>query len=346
METGVFRASRALSQALERPVHPVSDEQRRWPMAVVQAGGVDHRLELVWAGRGWPREVKEVLAAIPTPWPRDVVLVAPRFSSGSLELLRERNANWVDETGRARIESRDGLLVIRHVEFEVEGPRTLAFRWAPSSVDIAEFLLAGAEEVFSAVAVAEQSGWSHPQTTKVLRQLASRGWAKKVGPSRGRGSGWRLADLSSLLDAWSAHVASPGSERLLAHRVMRDPMSFLRDELAPALTGSMPWAVSGWAGLEAAAPFVTAVPVLHICIPAEAIADGRLREVMRATGLREVEEGARVEFLVASELALALAREAASLPVVSAPRLYADLRALGGRGEEAAEHVREELLGF
>jgi hypothetical protein len=315
-------------------------------MVVVEAGGVDHGLELVWAGRGWPREVKEVLAEIPTPWPRHVVLVAPRFSSGSLELLRERNANWVDETGRARIESRDGLLVIRDVEPQVEEPRMLAFRWAPSSVDIAEFLLAGAEQVFSAVDVAGHSGWSHPQTTKVLRQFASRGWAKKVGPSRGRGSGWRLADPASLLDAWAAHVASAGSERVLAHRVMRDPMAFLREELAPALTGSMPWAISGWAGLEAAAPFVTAVPVLHVYIPAEGMATGPLREVMRATGLREVEEGARIEFWAASELALALARETASLPVASAPRLYADLRALGGRGDEAAEHVREELLGF
>jgi len=36
----------------------------------------------------------------------------------------------------------------------------------------------------------------------------------------------------------------------------------------------------------------------------------------------------------------------AGVPVVSAPRLYADLRSLGGRGEEAAQHVREELIGF
>jgi hypothetical protein len=313
---------------------------------VVEAGGVDHRLELVWAGRGWPAEVKRALAEIPSPWPRQVVLVALRFSSGSLELLRQRSANWVDEAGRARIESPDGLLVIRDVEPELEEPRTPAFRWARSSVDIAEFLLASPEEVFSAVDVAGHSGWSHPQTTKVLRQFAGRGWAQKVGPARGRGSGWRLADPAALLDAWAAHVGSAGRERVLAHRVVRDPMAFLREQLAPALDSLMPWAASGWAGLEAAAPFVTAVPVLHIYIPAEAMAAGRLRDVMRATGLREVEEGARVEFWAASELALALATETAFVPVVAAPRLHADLRALGGRGEEAAEHVREELIGF
>jgi len=67
---------------------------------------------------------------------------------------------------------------------------------------------------------------------------------------------------------------------------------------------------------------------------------------MQAAGLREVDEGARVEFWPTSATALSLLSSTAGVPVVSAPRLYADLRALGGRGEEAAQHVREELIGF
>ena len=75
-----------------------------------------------------------------------------------------------------------------------------------------------------------------------------------------------------------------------------------------------------------------------------ALVDGRLREAMRSLGLREVKEGARIEFLALSKFSLSLSREFHGLPVVSPPRLYADLRALGGRGEEAAEHVRQELI--
>lgn len=121
-------------------------------------------------------------------------------------------------------------------------------------------------------------------------------------------------------------------------------MDFLRTELAHTLSAQMTWALSGWAGLELAAPFVSAVPVLHIAIDAEAVADGRLREAMRAAELREVEEGARIEFRLLSPRSLSLAETRHGLPVVSAPRLYADLRALGGRGEAAADHVRAELL--
>ena len=121
-------------------------------------------------------------------------------------------------------------------------------------------------------------------------------------------------------------------------------MQFARTELAQALRSDMQWALSGWAGLELAAPFVTTVPVIQVAVDANALVDGRLREAMRSLGLREVEEGARIEFLALSAFSLSLSREFHGLPVVSPPRLYADLRALGGRGEEAAEHVRQELI--
>ena len=60
--------------------------------------------------------------------------------------------------------------------------------------------------------------------------------------------------------------------------------------------------------------------------------------------LESLDEGARVEFRAVSRLVLSLATKRLELPVVSAPRLYADLRALDDRGEEAADHVRQELL--
>jgi len=197
-----------------------------------------------------------------------------------------------------------------------------------------------------AVEVAERLVWSHAQTTSVLRRFDKEGWTAKVGAGRGPSGVRRLAAAASLLDAWAAHVGGGERERVLTHRVLRDPMTFLRDELAPALTDSMTWAASGWAGLEVAAPFVTSVPVLQVYVPAEASADGRLRTAMQIAGLREVDEGARLEFWTASATALSLSSTTAGVPVVSPPRLYADLRALGGRGEEAAQHVREELVGF
>src|SRR5712692_877204 len=258
MSTVVSRGTRALTQVVQRPVELVAEGDGRWAV-IVSAGGVDHRLELVWSGEGWPADVEEVLADVPAPWPRQLVVVGRRFSTGALDQLRERDANWVDETGRAHIEGPAGLLVIRDAEHKTDKVVPASFRWSASSVDIAELLLTQPSEKINAVEIADRLGWSHAQTTSVLRRFDKEGWTAKIGTGRGPAGVRTLAAAASLLDAWAAHVGGEEHERILAHRVLRDPMTFLRDELAPALSESMPWAASGWAGLEVAAPFLTAV---------------------------------------------------------------------------------------
>src|SRR5713101_1170571 len=132
MKTVVSRASHALSQVVQRPVESVAEgRDGRWAV-IVSAGGVDHRLELVWAGEGWPADVEEVLAGVPTPWPRQRLVVGRRFSPAALDLLREHDANWLDETGRARIEGPAGLLVIRDAERKLDEVREVRFRWSSS----------------------------------------------------------------------------------------------------------------------------------------------------------------------------------------------------------------------
>jgi hypothetical protein len=342
MTKAVYPAAEALALALERPLVGVEELGERRLRVSVPIGKIDHQLELRWVGRGWPADVERALFEVPDPWPRQLVLAGERFSPKARDVLRLRDANWVDKTGAARIETTSGLFVLRH------GRRapTDKLRWSSSSIEIAEFLLARPPgEMFNAIWLAEQTGWSHPQTTGVLRRFSDLGWVEKVGGSRGVGSGWRLAEPGRLLDAWSDHVATHQPQALLAHRALQDPMQFLRSELASELSSQQfPWAVSGWAGLELAAPFVTAVPLLQVYIDESAFKDGRLRTLLASVGLREVEEGARVEFRRLSRLPLSLSESHNGIPVVDPARLYADLRALGGRGEDAADHVREELL--
>jgi hypothetical protein len=342
----VNRLGSALAGVLERPVESIHETDRRSARATLVVGNAAHELELRWVGRGWPADLEPALHSVPDPWPRQLVLVGQQFSPGAVDQLTQRRANWLDETGAARIETDTGLLVFRgRNEAVAERGVTRGFRWASSSVEVAEWLLTDPQrEPFNAREFVDRSGWSYAQTTKVLRQLSARGWVKKTGGSRGVGSGWQLADPAGLLEAWTTYLVSHRPETVGAHRVLRDPLQFARAELAHALRPETQWALSGWVGLELAAPFVTTVPVIHVAVDANALVDGRLREVMRTVGLREVREGARIEFLALSGFSLSLAREFHGLPVVSPPRLYADLRALGGRGEEAADHVRQELI--
>lgn len=61
-------------------------------------------------------------------------------------------------------------------------------------------------------------------------------------------------------------------------------------------------------------------------------------------GLAEVEEGGRVTFWATYARTLKLVKRQHGIPVVSTPRLYADLSKLGARGQDAADHAREQLI--
>ncbi|HET8862848.1 MAG TPA: hypothetical protein VFM94_06335, partial [Solirubrobacterales bacterium] len=71
---------------------------------------------------------------------------------------------------------------------------------------------------------------------------------------------------------------------------------------------------------------------------------GPLDQAVRDAGLSDVAEGGRIIFFPATDSVFALAQQKASGPIVSPPRVYADLLWLGGRGVDAAEHLKAEVL--
>jgi hypothetical protein len=101
--------------------------------------------------------------------------------------------------------------------------------------------------------------------------------------------------------------------------------------------------VSEWAALELTAPFATTTPSLHIYVAEDDFA-GALSGAIEGAGLREVDEGGRVTFWAADRRVLALASRHDDVPVASPPRIYADLAAFGARGQDTADHVRQQLI--
>jgi hypothetical protein len=146
-----------------------------------------------------------------------------------------------------------------------------------------------------------------------------------------------------MLAAWSAAITDAPRRTRIAHRATDEVMALLRDDLAPVLDRSAGWAVSGWAGLELAAPFATTTPSLHLYISDLDFA-GPLSDAIEETGLREVDEGGRVTFWAADPRLLTLAGRVDDIPVVSPPRLFADLTSFGGRGGDAADQVKDRLI--
>jgi hypothetical protein len=313
-------------------------------MLVQTRDGRQVALEVKWAGEGWPDDVRRATHDIPHPWPQDVVVVARHLSPGAIEWLRERDANWADEAGQARILGPDGLLVIREPAIRLADERSArAFSWSPSALSLAETILAGGDEPLRSAQLARACQWSTPQIASVLKAFDAKGWTTKRGPARGPSAYRGLIDADAMLAAWSAATAEHRGDVRIAHRATRDAMALLRGELSAALNRGVTWATSGWAGLELAAPFATTTPSLHIYVADEDFA-GPLSAAIKDGGLREVDEGGRVTFWRADQRIFRLAGTYNGLPVASPPRLYADLSSFGARGQDAADHVKSELI--
>lgn len=303
----------------------------------------NYRLRALWAGAGWPADVDRAIRHLGEEWPPDLVVVARSLSAGSREMLERRGASWADGSGDAHIVARD-LLVMREAK-QQPGADRRAFSWSPSAVSIAEALLNRKSPYgVRATELAMLTGWSTPQISQVLGAFDAEGWTTKWGPQRGPGASREVADGARMLDAWAEEVSAVKPERRFAERIFNDPMQFLVDELGPVLDNhGIGWAVTGWAAAERLAPFATAVPALQVYIEERALR-GPLSLAMQDIPVREVESGGRIEFRSADSHLLKLATRRNGIPLATAPRVFADLQVLGGRGEDAAMHLREEVI--
>lgn len=338
------RWQKILASVLEGTVVEASPDHGGADLLVQARGGQTVEIDVKWAGEGWPQDVRRVATAVGEPWPESAILLARRLSPGAIDWLRERGVNWADEAGQARILGPGGLVVIREPAPLPAGESTSrSFSWPRSAIAVAEAILAHDDRPLRVAELAAESDWSTAQTAKVLKAFDGLGWTAKRGASRGVGAHRRLVDADGLLAAWSAAVvASPRATRI-AHRTTNDPMALLRRDLAPALERAAGWAVSGWAGLELAIPFATTTPGLHVYV-ADTDFASPLSAVIEDAGLREVGEGGRVTFWAADARVLTRSWRVEGIPLVSAPRLFADLSSFGGRGGDAADHVKAELI--
>ncbi|HET6571173.1 MAG TPA: hypothetical protein VFG58_06780 [Solirubrobacterales bacterium] len=338
------RWQRILASALEGATVEAAPSDSDADLVVRTRDGRAIEIEARWAGEGWPQDVRGIAATVGERWPENTVLLARRLSPGAIEWLRERGANWADEAGQARIVGPGGLVVIRELAQlpdKQSAPRS--FSWSKSAIAIAEATLAREDRSLRVVELAEESDWSVAQAAKVLKAFDGQGWTAKCGASRGPSAHRRLVDADGLLAAWSLAVAGSPRPVRIAHRATKDVMALLRNDLVPALGRTADWAVSGWAGLELAAPFATTTPNLHIYITDTDFA-APLSEVIEAAGLHEVGEGGRITFWAADARVFKFCRRVEDVPVASAPRLFADLSSFGGRGGDAADHVKEQLI--
>lgn len=287
-------------------------------------------LRVEWVSHAWLSAVEKILARPDHP----DIIVGQRVSPASREALAEAGIGWVETSGDAEIAT-DFLVVSR------TGGRRPARegngRWTPAVIGVAEAVLAGVKPTVSATH--EATGFSVGACTKALRVLTDMRHLE-AGASRGPQSGRVMTDRDALLDAYVAAVHGMESPGLLSLGVTwRDPVNGLVELGARWDEAGVPWVATGLVAAAVVAPLVTSIGSADVYVVGSTVAE--LEAAASAAGLRPIEGGRLVLSPLPTQATLALSTVVDGLRVAPWPRLVADLRRSGVRGEEAAERVLE-----
>ncbi|MHA3948925.1 type IV toxin-antitoxin system AbiEi family antitoxin [Cellulomonas bogoriensis] len=313
----------------------------------------------VWAGEGYPQDVRAALRRLPERGPRpgeSPVIVASQMSPGGRSMLLAQSLSWADARGAAHVRAEPGLVVVVDGR-EVPQPqrRRLGVAWTPGAGAVAELLLARAQleratsrgdmRLPTVTELADALHASPTVASTALRMFDAEGWTAKKGPQRGPAAVRFLTDPSAMLSSWVRWYRETPRDSVEAHALVRDGEVFLEREIA-RVWRHLWWAATGPVALERRAPFLTAIPVvdLYADLPS---AEAEVDDLLQGAGLRRVERGARVRVHRADRYLRAVTPPTNDVvPIVSDVRLYGDLMRVGGREEEAADHLRETRIGF
>jgi hypothetical protein len=324
------KGSRVNQRALQALGHvlPPSIEVRGSDDLVAVNG---RSLRIKWIGEGWLADVRRALehdSEIPD------IVVARRMSPGAKQALDEASISWIDETGAAEI-SLGSIIVSKSGRPKRAEERIKT--WTPSVLGVAEALLCGVE---ATVATTEETtGLSTGSCTNALRFLAEEGLLVSEA-KRGPRSARRIADFDKFLEAYAAAVAEEVSSRVLSVGVIwRDFASGLSKTGAKWDELQVSWACTGTLAASVLAPHMTTFGSVDVYLDVDSLAG--LESAALNVGLDPIEGGRLRLRPFPTVTSLRLSTRNQDLRTAPWPRVYADLRLIGVRGEEAAEHLRE-----
>ena len=296
------------------------------------------RLRARWVAAGWPRQVRDVLQdqeKLPD------IVVASQMSPGARALLSREKIGWIDELGAAEFVF--GSIVVSRTGRKKQLLPSREERWAPSLLAVAEALLCQTSATVEAMMNA--TGLSSGACTNALRILTHAGHLIADVP-RGRHSARRIKDVDSLLEIYATAAVSRtrmNAASLEVGGVWQDIIEGV------AATGKIwdklgiSWAATGAAAAAVMAPMITTLGSAVIYVAGETIAE--LEIIARRANLQPIEGGRLLLKPFPTTAAKQLATTVAGIKVAPWPRVYADLRVVGVRGEDAAEHLREVIRG-
>ena len=289
-----------------------------------------------WLSVGWPRQVAEALHDQPRP----DLLVAPLMSPGARKAARDAGVGWADESGAADIYFRDPLIVI---ETTGSPPVPLDTRvgWRPAALAVCEALLAGnANPTVSSVV--KSTGISTGSVATALKFLEHNGHLAS-NAARGPGAARRIVNRDELLNAYATAAERLRSPISIHVGVLwRDPIVGTIELGRTWRKHNIDWSATSALSASVLAPAQTTIAPMEIYVPGRTPSD--LRRVATVGGLKEIEGGRLLLRPFPTPAGATLSKQdPKGFRSMLWPRVYADLRTTGVRGEDAADHLREQM---
>jgi len=165
-----------------------------------------------------------------------------------------------------------------------------------------------------------------------------------AGPAaRGPGAARRIVDRDELLNAYAAAAERFRSPVSIHVGVLwRDPIVGTIELGRTWRKHNIDWAATSALSASVLAPAQTAIAPMEIYVPGRTPSD--LRRVAIVGGLKEIEGGRLLLRPFPTPAGATLTKQdRKGFRSMLWPRVYADLRTTGVRGEDAAEHLRDEM---
>jgi hypothetical protein len=324
----------------EETADPRIGSQRADLLIKFRLGGQDITIVLEVSSLGQPRQIRaavtrlqEVRRELPTAYP---VAAAVYIGRESARILKGNNLGYVDLSGNCS-------LAFENVLIEKEGKRNtrpssrpLRSLFAPRATCVVRVLLAEPGQVWRLEELARAAAVSLGHSHNVVKRLEDLAWVERDERQR-----FRLAKPADLLEGWCdayTYRTNEISSYFVPERVTRRFMT----DVARAVEGQgRRYAFTLNAGLSLVAPHLR-VPAIHCYV------EGDPAPVAAALGFRPASEAeGALHLLTPYDPGVFYgALEKGGLKVVCLPQLYADLVHYERRGQEQAEHLRREAMGY
>lgn len=300
--------------------------------------GNRHKLVAEVKNSGQPRHVRSALLSL-----RDYVgrqsdhliplLIAPYLSPQAQDLCREFGVAYLDLEGNARLAFATIFVsrqVARKPVIERRGLRSL---FKPKSVQVLKVMLREPFQAWRVAELAKAADVSLGHVSNVRNSLLDREWAE-LGAD-----GMSLRDPNTLLEAWREVYEPPAGQRLAFYTALHGTSfdTALRDG-PPDAAGHI--ALASLSAAHWLAPFLR-TGTHHFYADAAGLELLRTRLKLTSTGKGE---NLVVTVLDDPGLFLDTVQPAPGVVCTSPVQTYLDLGVAGERGQEAANHLRQEKL--